>query len=245
MITEQTLSKLESMKLAGMAQVFKRHMEKVPRPDLDAEELVALMVDAEYQRRETLKLSGRLRQAKFKDQGTPEQIDFKHPRGLAKGEFVNVLTGDWLQHHHNLFITGPTGTGKTFLSCAVGHKLCRDGHTVLFRRATRFFDELKQARGDGTYDNLLKRIARAELLVLDDFGMEPMDTTARHDMLEIMQDRYAVASTLITSQFEPDHWHGVIGDPTHADSILDRLTHNALRIKLNGESIRKTRGQGA
>ena len=245
MMKEQTLEKLEVMKLTGMAQVFRRHVEQVPRPSLEPEELVALMVDAEQQRRETLKLSSRLRQARFKDQATPEQIDWKHPRGLVKAELIDVLNGDWLRYQRNLFFTGPTGSGKTFLACAVGHKLCRDGHTVLFRRATRFFEELKQARGDGTYDNLLKRIERTELLALDDFGMEPLDATARHDLLEIMQDRYSVASTLITSQFEPDHWHTIVGDATHADSILDRLTHNALRIKLTGESIRKSRAQPA
>ena len=144
-----------------------------------------------------------------------------------------------------MIITGATGLGKTYLACALGHKLCRDGNTVLFRRTTRLFEELNQARGDGTYTTMLKRIANIRLLILDDFGLEPLDANARHDLLEIMDDRYGSASTLITSQFEPDHWHATMGDPTHADSILDRLTHNALRVRLKGESIRKTRGEGA
>ena len=243
MMKEQTLEKLEAMKLSGMAQVFRRHVEQMPRPDLDAEELTGMMVDAEQQHRENLKLTSRLRYAKFKHEATAEQIDWKHPRGMVKAEMLEVLKGNWMPQHQNVIITGATGLGKTYLACAVGHKLCRDGNSVIFRRASRFFEELKQARGDGTYDNLLKRVARARLLILDDFGLEPLDTVARHDLLEVMEDRYGSASTLITSQFEPDHWHTTVGDPTHADSILDRLTHNSLRIRLKGDSLRKTRGK--
>jgi len=201
MMKEQTIEKLEAMKLSGMAQVFRRHVEHTPRPDLDAEELVAMMVDAEDQHRGNVKLTSRLRQARFKDQASAEQIDWKHPRGILKAEMLDVLGGSWLQHHHNVIITGATGLGKTYLACAVGHKLCRDGNTVLFRRTTRLFEELNQARGDGTYTTMLKRIANIRLLILDDFGLEPLDANARHDLLEIMDDRYGSASTLITSQF--------------------------------------------
>lgn len=245
MMKEQTLNRLAAMKLEGMEVVFRRHVEQVPRPDLEAEDVVAMMVDAEHQHRETRKLTSRLRTARFRDQATAEQIDWKHPRGITKGELLDILGGAWVNHNHNVIITGATGLGKTYLACAVGHKLCQDGQSVVFRRATRFFDELKQARGDGTYDNLVKRISKARLLILDDFALEPLDTLARHDLLEIMEERYAVSSTLITSQAEPDQWHLMVGAPTHADSILDRLTHNALRLKLKGESLRKTRGQNA
>ena len=243
MMKEQTLEKMEAMKLRGMAAAFRRHVDQMPRPDLDPEELAAQMVDAEHQHRESVKLTSRLRTARFKEQATSEQIDWKHPRGVSKTELLNVLSGGWLQHHHNVIITGPTGLGKTYLACAVGHKLCRDGNTVLFRRASNFFEELTQARGDGTHGNMLRRIQRTSLLILDDFALEPLDANARHDLLEVMEDRYSSASTLITSQFDVDHWHTMVGDPTHADSILDRLTHNAVRVKLKGESIRKTRGK--
>ena len=244
-MNEQTIEKLENLNLRGMATVFRRHVEKTPRESLEPEELVARMADAEENERESKRLGTRLRQARFKEQAAVEQIDWKHPRGLSKPELMEVIRGGWLQHHHNVLITGATGLGKTFLACAIGHKLCIDGHTVFFRRASRLFDELKQARGEGGYTNLIKRIARARLLIIDDFGLEPLDATARQDLHEIMEDRYSMASTLITSQFEPPAWHQLVGDATHADSILDRLTHNAHHVRLNGESIRKTKGKAA
>lgn len=245
MMNEQNIAKMESLKLHGMAGVYRRYVEGRPREELEPDELVGRMLDAEEQQRESKKLGTRLRQARFKEQAPVEQIDWKHPRGLSKAQMMELLRGGWLQHHHNVIFTGATGLGKTYLACAVGHQACLDGHTVFFRRASRLFEELKQARGEGTYVNLLKRVARTRLLIIDDFALEPLDATARHDLHEILEDRYGLASTLVTSQFEPELWHQMVGDPTHADSILDRLTHNAHRIKLSGESIRKVRGKAA
>lgn len=243
MSPEQTVEHLDNLKMKGMATVFQHHVRQIPRVDVDAETLVAQMVEAQVMSRQEQQLTSRLRQATFKELAQPDQIDWKHVRGMRKPEVLQLLSGGWVQHGQNLLITGPTGLGKTFLACAIGHRLCQDGHSVLFRRATRLFDELTSARGDGSYSHRLRKLMATDVLILDDFALEPMDATARHDLLEIMEDRYSIKSTVITSQFEPDHWHTAVGEPTHADSILDRLVHNALRIQLQGESIRKTRGK--
>ena len=243
MSPEQTAEHLDNLNMKGMAAVFRHHVSQVPRTDVDAEMLVAQMVDAQVMKRSEMRLTSRLKQAAFKELAQPDQIDWKHARGLKKPEVLQLLGGGWVQNGQNLLLTGPTGLGKTFLACAIGHRLCQDGRTVLFRRATRLFDELVAARGDGTYAHRIKKLMATDVLILDDFALEPMDSNARHDLLEIMEDRYGIKSTIITSQFEPDHWHTAVGDPTHADSILDRLVHNALRMKLHGESVRKARAK--
>lgn len=243
MSPEQTIEHLETLKLKGMAAVLRRHFSQVPRPQLDAETLLAQMVDAQLMTRHQQRLTSRLKQAHFKEPAHQDQIDWKHARGLRKQDLLQILGGGWLQNGQNVLITGATGLGKTFLACAIGHRLCQDGHTVIFKRTTRLFDELVAARGDGTYAARLRKLMATDVLILDDFALEPMNADARHDLLEIMEDRYGIKSTVITSQFEPDHWHTAVGAPTHADSILDRLVHNAMRIPLQGESIRKTRGK--
>ena len=245
MSVEQIQEQLDALKMKGMSDVFRRYVSTVPRPDMEAEVLVAQMVEAEVMARHDQRMASRLRRATFKDLATPEQIDFKHARGLKKTEVLQLLGGGWLQHGNNLLITGATGLGTTFLACALGHRFCQDGHTVIFRRATRLFEDLNTARADGSYNHRIKALQTTDVLILDDFALEPLDASARHDLLEIMEDRYNTRSTIITSQFEPDHWHAAVGAPTHADSILDRLVHNALRLRLEGESMRKTRGQKA
>lgn len=245
MINEQTIEKLDALKLNAMANALRLYLDRVPRGELEPVELVGTLVDAEYLHRENQKLSSRLRTARFKEQAAVEEIDWKHPRGVTKAAVMELMDGRWLEANQNLIITGATGLGKTFLACAIGNKCCRDKHSVIFRRSSRLFEEFRQARGDGTYAAVLRRVAKARLLILDDFGLEALDAVSRHDLLEILEDRYNVSSTLITSQFPPDKWHALISDDTHADSILDRLVHNARRIVLNGESIRKTRGQAA
>lgn len=246
MITEETLNKLGMMKLHGMESALRSWIEKTAHAsELTPLELVGMLVDAEYTHRENKKLSGRLRTARFREQACVEEIDWKHSRGVARSQVMELVGGQWLRLKQNVIVTGPTGIGKTFLSCALGNKFCRDGNTVMFRRASRLFDELKQARGDGTYHGVLKRIAKAQLLVIDDFGLEPLDPEARHDLLEILEDRYGVSSTLVTSQLPTDKWHALLKENNQADSILDRLIHNARRLNLTGESLRKTRGQAA
>lgn len=244
MITEETLHKLAMMKLNGMESALRAWMEKTSAAsELTPLELAGMLVDAEFTHRENKKLSSRLRTARFREQACVEEIDWKHSRGVARTQIMELVNGDWVRLKQNLIVTGPTGIGKTFLSCALGNKFCRDGNTVVFRRASRLFDELKQARGDGTYHAVLKRIAKAQLLVLDDFGLEALDGEARHDLLEILEDRYGLSSTLVTSQLPTDKWHALLKENNQADSILDRLVHNARRLNLTGESLRKTRGQ--
>lgn len=170
-----------------------------------------------------------------------EDIDFAHPRGLTKSVMLELSSSKWAQEHQNVILTGHTGLGKSYVACALGQKACRDGFGVVYRRTPRLFDELAVARADGTYTTLLKRLAKTNVLVLDDFGLESLTAQHRKDLLELLDDRYNTGSTIITSQLEPKDWHAVIGDPTLADAICDRLIHNEHRIKLNAaESIRKT-----
>lgn len=241
MLVEQTLEKLNAMKLFGMARGLREWLDNPKRTDVTPQDFIGLLADAEWVSRENRKLQLRLAAARFKLQACVEDIDFGHPRGLNKSVMLELGTSRWVQQHQNVILTGHTGLGKSYLACALGQKACRDGFTVVYRRAPRLFDELALARADGTYTTLLRRFAKAQVLVLDDFGLETLTAQARKDLLELLDDRYNTSSTIITSQLEPKDWHAVIGDLTLADAICDRLVHNAHRIKLtNAESIRKT-----
>lgn len=241
MLVEQTMEKLNAMKLFGMAKALREWLNTPKHTDVTPQDFIGLLADAEWVSRENRKLQVRLAAARFKLQACVEDIDFSHPRGLAKSVMLELGTSRWVQQHQNVILTGHTGLGKSYLACALGQKACRDGFAVVYRRAPRLFDELALARADGTHTTLLKRIAKAQVLILDDFGLETLTAQARKDLLELLDDRYNVSSTIITSQLEPKDWHAVIGDPTLADAICDRLVHNAHRIKLtNAESIRKT-----
>ncbi len=241
MLLEQTLEKMNAMKLFGMAKAFREWHDTPKKQELTVQDFVGLLTDAEWVYRENRKLQLRLAAARFKLQACVEDIDFGHARGLNKSAVLELASSRWVQQHQNIILTGHTGLGKSYLACALGQKACRDGFTVVYRRATRLFDELALARGDGTYSTLLKRLAKANVLILDDFGLEALVAQQRKDLLEILDDRYNASSTIVTSQLEPKDWHAVIGDPTLADAICDRLVHNAHRIKLGAsESIRKT-----
>lgn len=239
MLVDQTLEKLGAMKLHGMANYLRGWLEKAPDKDVSATDLVGLLTDAEWMYRENKKLSARLQHAKLRQQACLEDIDYVHARGLTKAQVMELATSKWVEGRQNVLLTGPTGVGKSFLACALGQKACRDGYSVVYRRASRLFDELAQARADGTHPNVLKRLAKAQVLILDDFGLEPLGAAERKELLEVLEDRYQVSSTVVTSQLEPKDWHAVIGDATLADAILDRLVHNAHRLKLAGDSIRK------
>ncbi len=243
MLLEQTMEKLNAMKLYGMAKAFREWQGNPKRPELSVEDLVGLLTDAEWVSRENRKLQLRLSAARFKLQACVEDIDYSHARGLAKSVMVELASSGWVQRHQNVIITGPTGLGKSYLACALGQKACRDGFSVVYRRVPRLFDELAMARADGSHANLLKRLAKTQVLILDDFGLEVLTAQARKDLLEILDDRYQSGSTVVTSQLEPKDWHPVIADPTLADAICDRLVHNAHRLKLqSAESFRKSAG---
>jgi DNA replication protein DnaC len=240
MLLEQTFDKLTALQLHGMVEALHRFADTAPAPDIGPTHLVGLLADAESTYRDNRKLQIRLRQAKLRQQACIEDIDYRHPRGLSKSLVLDLASSNWVARHQHIIITGKTGVGKSFLACALAHKACRDGYTVTYRRFSRLLDELTQARADGTYLAALRRFAKTRVVVLDDFGLEPLGPNDRRILLDLLEARYALASTIITSQLEPDLWHGVIGDETAADSICDRLVHEAHRIKLSGEPVRKT-----
>lgn len=242
MMVEQTLEKLNEMKLYGMAHYLRTWLERTPDMQLGPTELVGLLVDAEWVHRENKKLSTRLRNARLRQPACLEDIDYSLTRGLTKAQVLELSTSRWVAQAHNVLVTGPTGVGKSFVACALGQKACRDGHSVVYRRASRLFDELAQARADGTHAHLLRRLAKTQVLILDDFGLEPLGASERKELLEILEDRYGVGATVVTSQLEPKDWHAVIGEATLADAILDRLVHNAHRLKLTGDSVRRADG---
>jgi DNA replication protein DnaC len=241
MLLEQTLEKLLTMKLAGMVEALEQ-WRRTNKKDLDPEDLVGLLVDAEYTSRENRRLTRRLQEARFPVAACIEDIDYQHPRGLQKAKIMELASSRWVAAHQNVIFTGPTGIGKTYLPSALGNKACRDGYRVIYHRAPRLFAELYRARVDGTYPRLLQRLSKVHVLIIDDLGASPLEPSERRDLREVLEDRYGVSSTIITSQLEPNHWHSFIGDETVADGICDRLVHNAHRFKLQGESLRKKYG---
>jgi len=242
MLVEQTMDKLVSMKLRGMADALERWLQHPKEKDLTPADLVGLLADAEWNDRESKRLTARLRNARFRQEASIEDIDYQHARGLSKAVMLDLAACRWVTANQNVIFTGQTGVGKSYLACALGHRACREGFTVAYRRTTRLLDELAQARADGTHFLLLRRLAKTDVLILDDFGLEMLNAAQRKDLLEVLEDRYGSSSTVITSQLEPKDWHAVIGDETIADAVCDRLVHNAHRVKLGGESIRKLKG---
>jgi DNA replication protein DnaC len=240
MLSEQTMEKLAAMKLHGMATALRAWLDQPKGKDIDPADLVGLLADAEWIFRENRKLTARLRRARFRQSATVEDINYAHARGLSKQAMLELSSCRWVVNHQNVIVTGETGLGKSYLACALGQKACREGFSVAYRRASRLFDEMAQARADGTFPLLLRRLAKTQVLILDDFGLEVLAAPQRRDLLEVLEDRYGTSSTIVTSQLETEHWHAVIGDETIADAVCDRLVHNAHRIKLKGgESMRK------
>ena len=244
MLTHPTLDQLRALGLQGMTKAFETLSASDEASALSHAEWLGLLLNHEITFRKEKRLAARLRYAKLRHQACLEDVDYRSPRGLDKALFQKLGAGDWIKAHDNLAICGKTGTGKSWLACALGYQACRDDHAVLYRRVPRLFADLALARGDGRHARLLRQLGRAHLLILDDFGLNALDAEARQDLLEILEERYGCRSTLVTSQLPIDHWHGVIGNPTYADAILDRLVHNAHRIDLTGESLRKKRSKG-
>jgi len=242
MLKEQTLEQLAALRLLGMLAFLRTWMSNPEHADIGAMELVGLLVDAERVYRDNKRLTLRLSQAKLRHQACVEDIDYAHPRGLSKAVMLELSTSAWIADRQSVVLSGPTGVGKSYLACALGNKACRDGYSVLYRRTSRLFDELAQARADGSYSSLMRRLAKTNVLILDDFGVDPLNQRDRRELLEVLEDRCGVSSTIITTQLDPSDWHATIGDETIADSICDRVLHSAYKIKLKGESLRKTKG---
>lgn len=239
MLSHPTLDKLHSLKLTGMVHALREQMAIPESPTLSFEERLGLLVDREGTERSNRRLATRLRQAKLRQSACLEDMDYRAPRGLDKALMTALATCQWIRDHRNVLIAGPTGVGKTWVACALGHQACRHGLTTLYLRLPRLLQELPIAKGDGRYPKLMAAFAKTELLILDDWGLAPFSEENRCDILELLEDRHGRRATIITSQFPVDHWHEAIGNPTLADAILDRVLHNAYKISLRGDSMRK------
>lgn len=237
---QHTLQQLHSLRLAGMADALEQQLNQLNTyEDLGFLERLSMLVNSEATCRDNRKITRLLRQARLRLHAQPADIDYRARRGLHKDTMAQLLQLDWIRHHRNLLIEGPTGTGKTFLACALGQTACEHGLSVRYYRASRLFDALTIAHGDGSFGKLLVQLAKAQLLIIDDWGLDVLTQQQRNDLLEIMEDRHGQGATLITSQLPVTHWHEAIGDPTLADAILDRLLHNSHKMQLKGESMRK------
>jgi DNA replication protein DnaC len=243
LLTHPTLEQLRQLGLAGMARAFEELAANTRDAELDHAEWLGLLLDREMADRQDRRLMARLRYARLRHNAAVEDVDYRTARGLDRALFQKLAQGNWIKEQQNLIIIGPSGVGKSWLACALGHRACRDNLSVLYQRIPRLFSDLVLARGDGRYARLMRALGGVKLLILDDWGLEPLTTEQRHDMLEIVEDRYGRGATLITSQIPVDRWHDLIGDPTLADAILDRVVHNAHRIQLRGDSLRRKRAQ--
>ena len=244
MLNHPTLDQLKALKLDGMADAFVELQAQDQADDLGHAEWLALLLDREAANRGTKRLNTRLRAAKLRHVGASvEDVDYRSPRQLDKALFQQLATCKWIKDHRSLLITGPCGIGKTWLGSALGQQACRHDYTVIYKRVPRLFAELELAHGDGRFPRLFRSLVKCDLLVLDDWGPDRLNGNQRRDLMEIVEDRYGTGSMLITSQLPIKMWHDVIGEPTFADAILDRIVHNAYRLELDGPSMRKLKGR--
>lgn len=245
MVNEETYKKLIDMKLHGLARAFREYLDGPLRGDaLTYEERFGMMVDLEWSGRETRRLKDRLSKSKLREQACIEDIDYAHPRNLDRSVVQRLASCGWVRERENVLITGTSGLGKTWLACALVDKACRAGHTALYARAPRLLEEIYVARGSGAYAKLIDKLAKPDVLILDDFGLAPLSDSERRDLLEVVEARHGRRATIVASQLEVKHWHDLIGEPTVADAILDRLVSSAHRIELKGkETMRKNRSK--
>lgn len=241
MLVQPTIEKLHAMQLGALAEAFREQLDNPAMDELSFAERFGLMVDRLWIWREDKRMKRLLKNAKLKLQACPEDIDYRTPRGMDKSVLLALLDCGWIRRHQNVLITGPTGVGKTYIACALAHKACREGISVTYIRAPRLYHDLAISKADGSYAKLMGRLARSRLLLIDDFGLAPMSDSETRNFLEVIEDRHLTGSTIVTSQLPLENWHETIGDPTLADAILDRLIHNAHKIALKGESMRKKR----
>ncbi|MGY3238264.1 DNA replication protein DnaC [Bradyrhizobium sp. USDA 4472] len=238
-----TVDRLRALGLAAMADTLVELQNNPEAAEMPHAEWLGLLVDREVTARDNRRLTRRLSSAKLRQAAAIENVDYRTARGLDRSLFQNLATSQWIREANHLVIVGPTGTGKSWLACALGNKACRDGFSVLYKRASRLFADLAQARGEGRLARLIAALERVNLLILDDWGPEPLTADQRRDLLEIVDDRYDKGSLLITSQVPVSQWHDVIADPTLGDAILDRIIHNAHRLERKGDSLRRQAGE--
>lgn len=240
MLETQSLQQLRQLRLTGFADALETQFNQPNTYDgLGFAERIGLAIEQEITYRNDKRLQRLLNAARFKETARLADIDYSHPRGLTASTVAALQSNRWISKGQNLILTGPTGCGKTYLACALGHHACLHGHPVRYFRASRLLEQLTIAHGDGSYLKLLSQIAKADVLIIDDWGLEPLTQVQKNDLLEIMEDRHNQKSTIVTSQLPQENWHSFIDDPTLADAILDRLLHNAHKLNLKGESMRK------
>jgi DNA replication protein DnaC len=244
MLFEPTIQKMQAMKLQGMVEALEEQRRSATTGEMPFEDRLAMLIERQWLWKENRALSTRLRSAKLRQPACLEDIDYRQQRGLQRSVVDHLAAGDWIRYAQNCLITGPTGVGKSYLACALAQKACRDGFKTLYFYAPKLFRELTASQADGSLPSLLKKLAKAQLLVVDDWGLEKAAPPQYRDFLEILDDRQGQAATLITSQFPPARWHELINDATVADAILDRLIHGSHRIELKGESMRKAKPKG-
>lgn len=243
MLTHPTLDKLERLRFTGMAGALREQLHTPEVDTLSFLERLGLLVDRELTEREDRRLKSRLRRAGLRQQASMADLDYRSRRGLDRGLMLQLASCDWVRRRQNVVITGPTGVGKSFIACALAHKACLEGFSALYARLPRLLEDLELARGDGRYLKLLKQLSKVDVLVLDDWGLTHLTTVQQRDLLELLDDRHEVRSTIATSQLPLAAWHEAMTNPTLADAILDRLVHTAYKIDMHGDSMRKQRAE--